>query len=74
MADEQLAAMVRALLSPDNTLRNQAETAFNGVKSSQPSFLIRGLMAMLRADQDQQVRPPRLAATCPRAAPLLATH
>ena len=56
-------ACVQALMSPDNTIRSQAEEAFNQAKQ-QPDQLVPALVGLLRGSQNEQApaaRPSSLA-------------
>ena len=46
--------MVKALMSEDNNMRNQAEAMFNQAKSN-PDQLVTALVTLLRTNADQQV-------------------
>ena len=54
---EQMEACVQALMSPDNTIRSQAEEAFNQAKQ-QPEQLVPALAGLLGGSQNEQVRQP----------------
>jgi NAD(P)-dependent dehydrogenase (short-subunit alcohol dehydrogenase family) len=53
--DENLPRIIEALISPDNDVRGQAETAFNQAKDN-PDVLISVLVHMLRCNDQEQVR------------------
>mmetsp|Transcript_45155 Transcript_45155/g.145302 ORF Transcript_45155/g.145302 Transcript_45155/m.145302 type:complete len:478 (-) Transcript_45155:377-1810(-) len=55
VALQQMEAMLRALMSTDNAVRNQAEEALAQARQA-PDSLFSALIAMLRSNQDEQVR------------------
>jgi len=64
VALQQMEAMLRALMSTDNAVRNQAEEALAQARQA-PDSLFSALIAMLRSNQDEQVRfVPRCASLC----------
>ena len=50
----QFEQVVLALMSPENNVRNQAETAYNQAKAN-PDALITALTQLLRHNQQEQV-------------------
>ena len=51
---QQFEQIINALMSPDNNVRGQAETAFNQAKDK-PDLLMGGLITLLRTNQAEQV-------------------
>jgi hypothetical protein len=50
----QFETLITALMSPDNTTRNQAEAAYNTAKAS-PDVLMASLVHCLRRNPNEQV-------------------
>ena len=51
----QFEQIISALMSPDNTVRNQAEAAYTQAKAD-PNMLMGALISLLRNNQSEQVR------------------
>lgn len=53
----QFEALLVALMSPDNTIRGKAETAFSEQKKTAPDFVIQSLLQVGRSSANQELRP-----------------